>query len=116
VVDGLLLCAVSFFHKCILAACSIMEHEKHLSILYQKQVQATQFSSKAARDKWLQYEIDFGMVDGLLLCAISFFNKKFLATCSKMEHEKHLSILYQKQVRTLSVGISIGRYVKYIKK
>ena len=60
-VDGLLLCAVSFFHKRFLATCSIMEHEKHLNILYQKQVQPTQFSSKAARDKWLQYEINFGM-------------------------------------------------------
>ncbi|GAU14498.1 hypothetical protein TSUD_250400, partial [Trifolium subterraneum] len=37
---------------------SIMEREKKLSILYQKQGRATQFSSKAARDKWLQKEID----------------------------------------------------------
>ncbi|XP_011043965.1 PREDICTED: structural maintenance of chromosomes protein 3 isoform X2 [Populus euphratica] len=36
----------------------IMEREKQLSILYQKQGRATQFSSKAARDKWLQKEID----------------------------------------------------------
>ncbi|RHN70833.1 putative structural maintenance of chromosomes protein [Medicago truncatula] len=36
----------------------IMECEKKLSILYQKQGRATQFSSKAARDKWLQKEID----------------------------------------------------------
>lgn len=36
----------------------IMELEKKLSILYQKQGRATQFSSKAARDKWLQKEID----------------------------------------------------------
>ncbi|CAJ2633686.1 structural maintenance of chromosomes protein 3-like isoform X2 [Trifolium pratense] len=36
----------------------IMEQEKKLSILYQKQGRATQFSSKAARDKWLQKEID----------------------------------------------------------
>lgn len=35
-----------------------MELEKQLSILYQKQGRATQFSSKAARDKWLQKEID----------------------------------------------------------
>lgn len=35
----------------------IMEREKKLSILYQKQGRATQFSSKAARDKWLQREI-----------------------------------------------------------
>jgi len=35
-----------------------MEREKQLSILYQKQGRATQFSSKAARDKWLQKEID----------------------------------------------------------
>lgn len=34
-----------------------MEREKKLSILYQKQGRATQFSSKAARDKWLQREI-----------------------------------------------------------
>ncbi|KAK8641313.1 hypothetical protein V6N13_010726 [Hibiscus sabdariffa] len=34
----------------------IMEREKQLSILYQKQGRATQFSSKAARDKWLQKE------------------------------------------------------------
>ena len=38
--------------------CRIMEREKQLSILYQKQGRATQFSSKAARDKWLQKEID----------------------------------------------------------
>uniref|UniRef100_A0A1D1YI49 Structural maintenance of chromosomes protein n=2 Tax=Anthurium amnicola TaxID=1678845 RepID=A0A1D1YI49_9ARAE len=37
---------------------SIMDREKQLSILYQKQGRATQFSSKAARDKWLQKEID----------------------------------------------------------
>ena len=36
----------------------IMEREKQLSLLYQKQGRATQFSSKAARDKWLQKEID----------------------------------------------------------
>nr|POE68624.1 structural maintenance of chromosomes protein 3 [Quercus suber] len=36
----------------------IMEREKQLSILYQKQGRATQFSSKANRDKWLQREID----------------------------------------------------------
>ncbi|THU45180.1 hypothetical protein C4D60_Mb02t15150 [Musa balbisiana] len=36
----------------------IMEREKQLSILYQKQGRATQFASKAARDKWLQREID----------------------------------------------------------
>jgi hypothetical protein len=35
-----------------------MEREKKLSILYQKQGRATQFSSKAARDNWLQKEID----------------------------------------------------------
>nr|CAD1823923.1 unnamed protein product [Ananas comosus var. bracteatus] len=37
---------------------SIMDREKQLSILYQKQGRATQFASKAARDKWLQKEID----------------------------------------------------------
>ncbi|CAN6691942.1 unnamed protein product [Malus baccata var. baccata] len=36
----------------------IMDREKQLSILYQKQGRATQFSNKAARDKWLQKEID----------------------------------------------------------
>uniref|UniRef100_A0A2P2MI72 Uncharacterized protein MANES_06G005500 n=1 Tax=Rhizophora mucronata TaxID=61149 RepID=A0A2P2MI72_RHIMU len=36
----------------------IMEREKQLSILYQKQGRATQFSSRAARDRWLQREID----------------------------------------------------------
>ncbi|XP_057473114.1 structural maintenance of chromosomes protein 3-like [Actinidia eriantha] len=36
----------------------IMDREKKLSILYQKRGRATQFSSKAARDKWLQKEID----------------------------------------------------------
>uniref|UniRef100_A0A0A0L0E5 Structural maintenance of chromosomes protein n=1 Tax=Cucumis sativus TaxID=3659 RepID=A0A0A0L0E5_CUCSA len=36
----------------------IMEREKQLSILYQKQGRATQFASKAARDRWLQKEID----------------------------------------------------------
>uniref|UniRef100_A0A0E0CF24 SMC hinge domain-containing protein n=1 Tax=Oryza meridionalis TaxID=40149 RepID=A0A0E0CF24_9ORYZ len=37
---------------------SIMDREKRLSILYQKQGRATQFTNKAARDKWLQKEID----------------------------------------------------------
>ncbi|KAK3027362.1 hypothetical protein RJ639_040961, partial [Escallonia herrerae] len=37
---------------------SIMEREKQLSILYQKQGRATQFSSKAERDKWLRKEIE----------------------------------------------------------
>ncbi|KAJ7964829.1 Structural maintenance of chromosomes protein [Quillaja saponaria] len=36
----------------------VMDREKELSILYQKQGRATQFSDKAARDKWLQKEID----------------------------------------------------------
>lgn len=36
----------------------IMDREKRLSILYQKQGRATQFASKAARDKWLQREIN----------------------------------------------------------
>ncbi|KAL8479922.1 hypothetical protein ACS0TY_026749 [Phlomoides rotata] len=35
----------------------IMEREKQLSILYQKQGRATQFANKAARDLWLQKEI-----------------------------------------------------------
>ncbi|GFP97186.1 structural maintenance of chromosomes protein 3 [Phtheirospermum japonicum] len=35
----------------------IMEREKQLSILYQKQGRATQFANKAARDKWLEKEI-----------------------------------------------------------
>ncbi|XP_076907495.1 structural maintenance of chromosomes protein 3-like [Bidens hawaiensis] len=36
----------------------IMLREKQLSILYQKQGRATQFRSKAARDEWLQRDID----------------------------------------------------------
>nr|AAM15423.1 putative chromosome associated protein [Arabidopsis thaliana] len=36
----------------------INELEKTLSILYQKQGRATQFSNKAARDKWLRKEIE----------------------------------------------------------
>lgn len=36
----------------------IKDREKQLSIIYQKQGRATQFSSKAARDKWLQKEAD----------------------------------------------------------
>ncbi|XP_057782124.1 structural maintenance of chromosomes protein 3-like [Salvia miltiorrhiza] len=35
----------------------IMEREKQLSILYQKQGRATQFPNKAARDQWLTKEI-----------------------------------------------------------
>lgn len=35
----------------------IMDREKQLSILYQKQGRATQFANKAARDEWLQKEI-----------------------------------------------------------
>ncbi|KAJ1255362.1 hypothetical protein BS78_K254900 [Paspalum vaginatum] len=35
----------------------IMDREKQLSILYQKQGRATQFANKAARDNWLQNEI-----------------------------------------------------------
>lgn len=35
----------------------IMEREKQLSILYQKQGRATQFANKAARDQWLKKEI-----------------------------------------------------------
>ncbi|PUZ64265.1 hypothetical protein GQ55_3G130300 [Panicum hallii var. hallii] len=37
---------------------SIMDREKRLSILYQKQGRATQFANKAARDRWLQKEIE----------------------------------------------------------
>jgi structural maintenance of chromosome 3 (chondroitin sulfate proteoglycan 6) len=36
----------------------INDREKELSRLYQKQGRATQFPNKAARDKWLQNEID----------------------------------------------------------
>lgn len=36
----------------------IMDREKQLSILYQKQGRATQFANKAARDNWLQKEVD----------------------------------------------------------
>ncbi|KAK3140087.1 hypothetical protein QOZ80_5AG0395600 [Eleusine coracana subsp. coracana] len=36
----------------------IMDCEKRLSILYQKRGRATQFANKAARDKWLQKEIE----------------------------------------------------------
>ncbi|CAN6177139.1 unnamed protein product [Urochloa humidicola] len=36
---------------------SIMDHEKRLSLLYQKQGRATQFANKADRDDWLRKEI-----------------------------------------------------------
>ncbi|KAF8658704.1 hypothetical protein HU200_059180 [Digitaria exilis] len=36
---------------------SIMDHDRQLSILYQKQGRATQFANKADRDDWLQKEI-----------------------------------------------------------
>ncbi|KAF6986709.1 hypothetical protein CFC21_004430 [Triticum aestivum] len=36
---------------------SIMDREKRLSILYQKQGRATQFKNEAARDEWLRKEI-----------------------------------------------------------
>ncbi|KAK3136866.1 hypothetical protein QOZ80_5BG0443920 [Eleusine coracana subsp. coracana] len=36
----------------------IMDCEKRLSILYQKRGRATQFANKAARDEWLQKEIE----------------------------------------------------------
>ncbi|KAJ7531678.1 hypothetical protein O6H91_14G053900 [Diphasiastrum complanatum] len=36
----------------------ILDREKQLSILYQKQGRSTQFANKAARDRWLQKEID----------------------------------------------------------
>ncbi|RLN13477.1 structural maintenance of chromosomes protein 3 [Panicum miliaceum] len=36
---------------------SIMDRERQLSILYQKQGRAAQFANKAARDNWLQKEI-----------------------------------------------------------
>ncbi|KAI3967943.1 hypothetical protein MKX01_027126 [Papaver californicum] len=35
----------------------IMDREKELSILYQKQGRATQFANKVARDEWLQKEV-----------------------------------------------------------
>lgn len=49
---------LNFFLIIISRVRRIMEREKQLSILYQKQGRATQFSSKANRDKWLQREID----------------------------------------------------------
>lgn len=53
--------------------CRIMEREKQLSILYQKQGRATQFPSKAARDKWLQKEIkDLNVVLASNLDQVSF--------------------------------------------
>ncbi|KAI3952588.1 hypothetical protein MKW98_015817 [Papaver atlanticum] len=36
----------------------IMDREKQLSFLYQKQGRATQFTDKVARDEWLQKEVD----------------------------------------------------------
>ncbi|RZC71840.1 hypothetical protein C5167_035004 [Papaver somniferum] len=36
----------------------IMDREKELSFLYQKQGRATQFTDKVARDEWLQKEVD----------------------------------------------------------
>ena len=51
-----------------------MELEKQLSILYQKQGRATQFSSKDARDRWLQKEIDdLERVHSSNLKQVSFF-------------------------------------------
>ena len=45
--------------SCTLLFCgdSIMDRERRLSILYQKQGRAAQFANKAARDDWLQKEI-----------------------------------------------------------
>ncbi|KAG7568172.1 SMCs flexible hinge [Arabidopsis thaliana x Arabidopsis arenosa] len=48
----------SYLDKEKQASKRINELEKQLSILYQKQGRATQFSSKAARDKWLRKEIE----------------------------------------------------------
>ena len=53
-----ILIANIFFSSIFVVMHRIMEREKQLSILYQKQGRATQFPSKAARDKWLQKEID----------------------------------------------------------
>jgi len=47
-----------YFSNCLTLSFSIMDREKQLSILYQKQGRATQFANKAARDEWLQREID----------------------------------------------------------
>ena len=63
--------------------CRIMEREKQLSILYQKQGRATQFASKAARDKWLQKEIDeYERVLASNLTQVTvFINKWILLNC-----------------------------------
>lgn len=55
-----------------------IEQEKQLDILYQKQGQATQFSSKVAYDKWLQKEInDLGRVHSPNMFQVTIPNDMF---------------------------------------
>lgn len=90
-----------------------MEREKQLSILYQKQGRATQFASKADRDKWLQKEIDdlervlASNLKQVSICLcnayISFLNNMNLLRTSNLSHmtiknRRHITILDNRQV------------------
>lgn len=67
----------------------IMELEKKLSILYQKQGRSTQFSNKAARDKWLRKEIeDLKRVLDLNLSQVSL-----LYYIQKMNHTNMITVI-----------------------
>ncbi|GAB2233977.1 hypothetical protein Drorol1_Dr00003208 [Drosera rotundifolia] len=80
----------------------IMDREKKLSILYQKQGRATQFSSKAARDQWLQKEID----DLELVLATNLSQEtKILGEIEKLNAQKMNQDDHQKEIASMKSTI-----------
>uniref|UniRef100_A0A1J3IA32 Structural maintenance of chromosomes protein n=1 Tax=Noccaea caerulescens TaxID=107243 RepID=A0A1J3IA32_NOCCA len=70
----------------------IMELEKKLSILYQKQGRATQFSNKAARDKWLRKEIEDlkRVLDSNMVQEQKLQDEIFRLNTDLTEHDAHI--------------------------
>lgn len=99
----------------------IMEREKQLSILYQKQGRATQFASKADRDRWLQKEIkDYEQVLSSNLVQVRILGNKlviqieqvtniYCRICSKyiILWHKDMMSYFGKNVIACSLGIGL---------
>ncbi|TVU26561.1 hypothetical protein EJB05_29114 [Eragrostis curvula] len=74
---------------------SIMYHQKQQSTLYQKQGRAIQFANKAARDMWLQNEIEG--LETLLSSNRKQYVRYLLKPCQEC--------LVQEEIRTLTDGM-----------
>ncbi|KAJ0259044.1 hypothetical protein HA466_0077360 [Hirschfeldia incana] len=95
----------------------IMELEKKLNILYQKQGRATQFSNKATRDEWLRKEIKDlkRVIDSNMGQEQKLQDDNFRLNTNLMEREAHIKN-HKVEISELDTHISKSHELFNIKK